>query len=136
MDKREAALIAKEAGEKVYPWVSHGEWKSRIMEEDPLFNRTTYYFYNQYDQTQRIHEVWHDFGRMAEQNKAAYAATDERAKWGGDDALGTHFATVPLSIMHDVLKKTNAGKDRKAISKWIKDPVNRVFLRRPVRLGI
>lgn len=121
----------------VYPWRRHGSLRSRILEVDPELKRTTYYFYDEHSKEQFLHEEW-DVSEIVESNKRAYAQTDERAPWrgGGEHELGTHVGSVPLAIAFDILKKTGWGKDRKAVSRWLTDPDNRHFLRRPVRFGL
>lgn len=107
-----------------------------MLDYDPDIGRTTVYWYNQYDQAQRLTEHW-DVSGIIEANKARYAATDERASWSHrDDQLGTHVGTIPLAIAFDVLQKTGWGRDRKAVSRWLTDPANRHFLSRPVRFGL
>ena len=114
-----------------YPWEQHGEWASRILDVEPEIGRTTVYWYNQYDKTQRLVEHW-DVNEIVEFNKAMYAAKDERSRWSDWE----HVGKIPISIAHDVLKKTNNGRDREAVNRWLKDPENRHFVSRPIRFGI
>lgn len=113
-------------------WTGHGKWKSRVLDYDPELKRTTYYYVDEHEMRQRLVEHY-DTSDIIEQNKAEYAATDERASWKGDMH---HVGRIPISIAHEVLRKTGWGKDREAVSRWLRDPDNRFFLRRPLRFGL
>lgn len=76
-------------------------------------------------------ETVEDFTNVLEDNKAMYAATDERAGWKGD---WHRIANIPLTIAHDLQKKSSNFKDRKVMRKFINDSDNRFFLTRPVKL--
>lgn len=121
-----------------HPWQSHGAARSRVLDFDPLYNKTTTYWYE--DGQQWLTETWHDITPIVEANKARYNAVDERARLTSlrDDGevQWTHTATVPLALVPDVLKLTNNGKDRAAVTRWHKDPENRHFLVRPIRKGV
>lgn len=105
-------------------------WKRRLLEYDPVLKRHTWFEFDEWDLKQRIVEEW-DVRHIIEDNKAMYAATDERAGWKGDMH---RIASVPLSIAMDWMKKTSNGKDKKAVARLINDPDNRFFLTRPVKL--
>lgn len=123
-----------------YPWESHGAVLSRMLDYDPLYNKTTTYWYDSLDRKEWLTETWHDLTPLVEHNKALYNATDENARMtplrDGGEMQWTRVAHVPLTIALDVLKKTANGKDRAAVSRWLKDPANRVFLTRPIKLGV
>lgn len=123
-----------------HPWVHHGVTHSRVVDYDPLFNRTTTYWYDDHERKQWLVETWHDLTPILEANKAQYNATDERARMAplrdGGEVTWTKVATVPMAIVPDLLKRTHNGKDRKAVSRWLMDPDNRVFQTRPLKLGV
>ena len=113
-------------------WRGHGEWKSKVLDYDPELKRTTYYYVNEFDMQQRLVEHY-DVRDIVERNKAIMAQTDERQRYQeGGEIVGQ----IPLSIAFDVLKKTGWGKDRKAVSRWLKDPDNQHFLHRKIRIGV
>lgn len=105
-------------------------WKRRLLEYNPVLKRHTWHEFDDQDLKHRIVETW-DVRPIIEDNKAMYAATDERAGWKGDIH---RIGAIPVSIMQDVLKKTGNGKDKKAVARWVNDPDNRFFLTRPVKL--
>lgn len=128
------------APEGDHPWVRHGAVYSRVMDYDPVYNKTTTYWYDTLEKKEWQTETWHDLTPLVEHNKALYNATDENARMtplrDGGEMQWTRVAHVPLTIALDVLKKTANGKDRAAVSRWLKDPANRVFLTRPIKLGV
>jgi hypothetical protein len=105
-------------------------WKRRLLEYDPVLKRQTWFEFDEHEMKQRLVETW-DVRPIIEDNKRKYAATDERAGWKGDMH---RIASVPLPVAHEWMKKTNNGKDQKAVAKLLCDPDNRYFLTRPVKL--
>lgn len=105
-------------------------WRRKKLDYDPVLKRMTWFYHDDDDAKIKIVEEW-DINDILEDNKAMYAATDERAGWKGDMH---RIGSIPLSIWQDVYKKTGGGKDRKAVKKWVNDSDNRAFLTRPVRL--
>lgn len=105
-------------------------WKRRLLEYDPVLRRQTWFEFDEHEMKQRLVETW-DVKPVIEDNKAMYAATDERAGWKGDMH---RIACVPLQVAFDLLKRTSGGRDKKAVARWINDPDNRFFLVRPVKL--
>lgn len=122
-----------------HPWRHHGSVHSRVLEYDPVFKRRTTYWYDETERAQWLTEDW-DVGQIVEQNKALFAQTDENARWtprgDGEESHHTHVFTVPMALVPDIWKKTHYGKDRRAVSAWLKDPENRHFLVRPIRRGV
>jgi hypothetical protein len=123
-----------------YPWKHHGSLHSRVLEVDPVLGKTTTYWYDDNTREQFVTDDWHDVRPIIEHNKALYNATDERARMtplrDGGEMQWTRVATLPLAIAMDVLKKTDNGKNRAAVSRWLMDPDNRHFLTRPIRTGV
>lgn len=123
----------------VYPWRHHGSVHSRVMEVDPLLKRTTVYWYDETERQQWISEHY-DVNEILEQNKALRNQTDENARWTprkeGDESHFTHVFTVPIALVPDLWKKTHYGKDRKAVSAWLKAPENQQFLVRHIKKGV
>lgn len=126
--------------EREYPWQHHGSLHSRVIDHDALYNKTTTYWYDDNTREQFLTETWHDFSAVLEESKALRNATDERARWtpvgDGEETHMTHVAHFPAAIIPDILAKTHGGKDRAAVSRWLKDPANEPFLVRKIRLGV
>ncbi|ANN76806.1 hypothetical protein [Bordetella flabilis] len=86
-------------------------------------------------------EIWHydpigdvayietkqDAEQIVEANKAQYAATDERARYG--DGM-QHVARIPVVVLQD-LRQRGVLKDPKRFKAWLNDPENRHFRTRP-----
>jgi hypothetical protein len=110
-----------------------------VLDYDPLFKRRTTYWYDESERTQWLTEDW-DVSQIVEQNKALYAQTDENHRrtpvGDGEETHMTHVFTVPMALVPEIWKQTHYGIVRKAVTKWLKDPENRHFLVRPIRLGV
>lgn len=123
-----------------HPWVHHGSVHSRVVDYDPLFNRTTTYWYDDSAKEYWLTEDWHDLSPIVDANRAQYNAVDENARMtplrDGGEMQWTKVATVPMALVPEVLKRTHNGKDRAAVSRWLTDPDNRHFLVRPIRKGV
>lgn len=105
-------------------------WRRKKLEYDPVLKRMTWFYHDDDEGKIKIVEEWNVID-IIEDNKAMYAATDERAGWKGDIH---RIGQIPMALWQDVMKKTYGGKDRKAVRKWLMDPDNRHFLTRPVKL--
>jgi hypothetical protein len=72
-------------------------------------------------------ETQQDVREIVEQNKADYANTDNRAKWGEM----AHVARIPLAVFQELNKKGICRGfmilDQKAMKAWLNDPENRHF---------
>lgn len=71
---------------------------------------------------------------IIESNKAEYAQTDERTKYGE----WAKVASIPLSVFDDLNKKGIcrgfAVIDQKKFKDWLNDPENKYFRTRPGRV--
>lgn len=125
--------------EPEYKWQHHGSLHSRIIDIDPVFKKRTTYWYDQNTNEQFLTEDW-DVQGILEHNQALRNMTDENARWAprhdGGEPHHTHVFTVPMALVPDIWAKTNHGKDRNAVSKWLKAPENKQFLVRSLKLGI
>lgn len=72
-------------------------------------------------------ETIQDITDIAEDNKRAYNAYDERSSWRGDMHK---VASIPLGVYYD-LKAKGILDDPVAMKRWLNDPENRVFRTRP-----
>ena len=129
----------RQDAEPEYNWQHHGSVHSRIIDVDPVFKKTTTYWYDDNDNTQWTTETW-DIKDILEQNKALRNMTDENARWtprrDGGEMQWTHAFTVPMALVPDLWKKTNYGKDRREVSKWLMADENKQFLVRNVKVGL
>lgn len=114
---------------------------SRVLDYDPLYNKTSTYWYDKSSNEQFITETWHDgFAPVMEYAQTLRNATDERARMtplrdGGEMPM-VHVAHFPVALIPDILAKTGGGKDRAAVSRWLKDPANAPFLVRKIGVGV
>jgi hypothetical protein len=71
---------------------------------------------------------------IIENNKAQYAQTDERKKYGDWDKV----ASIPLAVFQDLNKlgicQGFAVTDQKKFKEWLNNPENRYFRTRPGRV--
>jgi hypothetical protein len=71
---------------------------------------------------------------IIENNKAQYAQTDEREKYGD----WAKVASIPLAVFQDLnslgICKGFAVVDQKKFKDWLNDPENRYFRTRPGRV--
>jgi hypothetical protein len=72
-------------------------------------------------------EAEQDVETIANEMKALYADTDERARWGE----GGHVARIPNVILE---AHPELMHDNEALKKWLNDPDNRVFRSRPGKI--
>jgi hypothetical protein len=126
--------------ERAHQWERHGSAYSRTVDYDRLYNKTTTYWYDPDARQQWLTETWHDISPVAEAAKAMRNATDENARWSplgdGEETHMTHVAHFPVALIPDILAKTANGKDRAAVSRWLKDPANAPFLVRSIKVGV
>lgn len=126
--------------EPTHDWKRHGALYSRVIDTDPVFQKRTVYWYDSDTNEQFVTEDWYGLDQLIEANKAQYNATDERARMtplrDGGEMQWTKVFTVPMALVPDIMKKTHHGKDRQAVSRWLMDPDNRMFMTRPLRLGV
>lgn len=122
-----------------HPWRHHGSVHSRVLEYDPVYRRTTTYWYDEHERSMWLTEDW-DISEVLRQNQALRNQTDERARWtprkDGEESHHTHVFTVPVALVPDILAKTHGGKDRRAVNAWLKAPENEPFLVRHIKKGI
>lgn len=73
-----------------------------------------------------------DITEIAELNKFEYntyrKATDRHGEWGD------HYARIPAIVWGDLLRR-GIAQDEKALRKWLDQPENQVFRRRPGNLS-
>jgi len=71
---------------------------------------------------------------IIENNKAQYAQTDERTRYGDWDKV----ASIPLAVFQDLntlgICKGFAVTDQKKFKEWLNNPENRYFRTRPGRV--
>ena len=81
-----------------------------------------------------IIETAQDISAIIESNKASYAQTDERARWGEWARIGS----IPLAVIQDLNRKGLLRGfhiiDQKKFKAWLNDPENRYFRTRPGRI--
>jgi hypothetical protein len=81
-----------------------------------------------------IIETSQDITPIIEQNKALYAQTDERARWGE----WTRIGSIPMAVIQDLNKKGILRGfhvvDQKKFKAWLNDSENRFFRTRPGRI--
>jgi len=108
------------------------------MDYDPLYNKTTTYWYDDNSRQQWLTETWHDITPLIETNKAQYNTAETRMTplRDGGEMQWARVASVPMALVPELLKKTHNGKDRKEVSRWLTDPENRHFLVRPIKAGV
>jgi len=79
-------------------------------------------------------ETSQDVTEIVERNKARYAQTDERARWGE----WSHIGELPMAVIHDLnTKRILRGfhvVDQKKFKDWLNHPDNRHFRSRPGRI--
>lgn len=123
-----------------HEWRRHGALYSRTLEVDPLFEKRTVYWYDSDTREQFLTEEWFGVDALKEDNARQRAQIDENARWtpvgDGEETHMTHVFRVPLALVPDILKKTNNGKDRRAVTKWLKAEENRPFLVRHIKVGV
>lgn len=100
----------------------------KLLDFDPVTRSRTAFHAN--DDEIVLHEVV-DVSPVTEENKALYAAADERARWG--DGMGDRVASIPASIYWR--KVHMEGMSNKDLLKWLDHPDQRVFRTRPGKLS-
>jgi hypothetical protein len=104
----------------------------RLFDYDPVTKTKTIFHASDDGETFHL-ETLQDVEDIVESNKASYAATDERARWG-DIA---RVASIPMPLMYDLIRRQIIEPaDRgytggKRFRKWLNDPENRHFKTRP-----
>lgn len=77
-----------------------------------------------------------DIGAIIEANKAAYAQTDAKTRWG--DTLNNRVASIPLTVFADLEKQGITRGftviDMKRFKEWLNNPENQVFRTRAGRI--
>jgi len=109
----------------------------RLFDHNPVFGITRYSYYDA-DRDELHIETVQDVEPVVESNKAQFADTDERARWG--DGL-QKVATLPLNVLEDLMQKGilvpgkhGDGEGNKRLRAWLNDPENRFFRTRPGRV--
>lgn len=97
----------------------------KLFDYDPITNTTKWWHYDA-SKDEAVIETVADITPVIEQNKAAYAKVDEKAKWGE----WAHVAQIPMSVYWE-LKKKGIAEDPVAMKKWLNDPENKYFRTRP-----
>jgi hypothetical protein len=104
----------------------------KILSHDPLTGVTE--IAHMPDADTFVVETHQDVSQIIEQNKAMYAQTDEKARWGD----WTHIAQIPLSVFQELNKKGICRGfhivDQTAMKAWLNDPDNKYFRVRPGRV--
>lgn len=79
-------------------------------------------------------ETSQDVTEIVERNKARYAQTDERARWGE----WSHIGELPMAVIHDLnakgLMRGFHVVDQKKFKDWLNHSDNRHFRSRPGRI--
>jgi hypothetical protein len=107
-----------------------------MLEYNPVSRRQEWFVIDEMTGQSGIETV-EDYTSIIEGNKAEYAMTDERARFDsvrGKEGMMHRVAHIPLSIAHDLWKKSSRGKDQKVLRRFLTDPDNRFFLTRPLKL--
>jgi hypothetical protein len=100
----------------------------RLFDFDPTTGSTKWWHYDA-DRDEATIETVFEVGDIVEQNKAQYAATDERTRWGE----WSKVASIPMPLFYR-LKKDGIIDDPAAMKRWLNDPDNRFFRTRPGRV--
>ena len=100
----------------------------RLFDFDPMTGTTKWWHYDA-DRDEATIETVFEVGDIVEQNKAHYAATDERTRWGE----WSKVASIPMPLFYR-LKKDGIIDDPSAMKRWLNDPDNRFFRTRPGRV--
>lgn len=108
--------------------------EKRILDYDPELGRTRY-FHSDATGDEFVVESVYDVTDVIEANKAEYAQTDEHAKWGELQRVGS----IPMHIyMQLIAEKKIDGDgtchDPQQLLKWLSDRDNLAFRTRPGRL--
>ena len=104
--------------------------RTELLDYDPITKTKTLVHFSQ-DAEEFIVEDVHDVTDVVEDNKAAMAATNERARWA--DGLGSRVGSIPIDIyQREVAAKGMTGKD---LLKWLMDPIRSAFRTRPGKLA-
>ena len=99
-----------------------------MLDYDPVTGISRYFHWDAVNRQFTIETV-NDVEDRVEMNKAHYAGTDERARYGE----GQRVASIPLPIYFD-LKRQGILDDDKKFRAWLNDPANRHFRTRPGRV--
>jgi hypothetical protein len=103
--------------------------EKRLFERNDALGITEYWHYDEDTDTAHIEAV-QDVEQILDVNRAAYNATDERARYGD----GVHLvARIPLVVLQE-LRKQGIASDPAAMKKWLNDPENKYFRTRPGRV--
>lgn len=106
----------------------------RLFSRDNVLGITRWFHYNPETDQFAIETVQDDVSPIVEANKASFAMTDERARFG-ESATGMHLvASIPLAV-YEKLVVDGIAKDQKAMKRWLDAPENRVFRTRPGKLS-
>jgi hypothetical protein len=106
----------------------------KFLSFDPI-TKVEQTFHSDFDGENFVIETKHDVTDIVEQNKARFAATDERARWGEL----TQIASIPMPLYFDliargVIDKDGHCNDDQALLRFLSDPANAHFRTRPGRL--
>ncbi len=106
---------------------------SEALSHDPLTGTTEIFHFEEgvskSDGDTIVHQVVQDVTDIVEDNKARFADTDERARYGEMSRV----ASIPMAIYMD-LRRRGVLDDQEALRAWLNNPDNRVFRTRPGRL--
>jgi|TARA_R110000868_G_scaffold51834_5_gene163992 hypothetical protein len=100
----------------------------RLFDFDPETGTTKWWHYNA-DRDEATIETVFETGNLIEQNKRAYAETDERSRWGE----WSKVASIPMPLYYR-LKRDGIADDPKRMKAWLNDADNRFFRTRPGRV--
>ena len=100
----------------------------KLFDFDPTTGTTKWWHYDA-DRDEATIETVFEVGDIVEQNKAQYAATDERTRWGE----WSKVASIPMPLFYR-LKSQGIVDDPKKMKAWLNDADNRFFRTRPGRV--
>lgn len=107
---------------------------SEVLMSDPL-TRSSLIFHNvdPAKGDKYVFEDRQDVTELIEDNKRAYNAVDERARHG----VFNRYAEIPMNLFMDLWKqgRFRGSKLSRDDARWLDDPDNKAFRRRPGKLS-
>jgi hypothetical protein len=103
--------------------------RSTLLRADPLtrFDHTLH----EEDDGRFIFESRQDVQPLVERNRALYADTDHRARWGNEPM---HWVGAIPPLIYADLQRQGIAADPEALKRWLMDPDHSAWLIRPGRL--